>query len=69
MSYDSSESGNIDCTGRTNDKYDQRSPSRGVAQAVHKTPETARNWAWVHSTESYDWMDSHSPFNTQDLVH
>ncbi|RDJ97584.1 hypothetical protein [Paraburkholderia lacunae] len=25
------------------------------------------NWAWAHRTESYDWMDSHSPFTAADL--
>jgi hypothetical protein len=28
-----------------------------------------RNWAWAHNTESYDWMDSHSPSSTRDSFH
>ncbi|MEM5460518.1 hypothetical protein VSR69_37685 [Paraburkholderia phytofirmans] len=69
MNYDSSKSTNIGRAERTNDNYDGASPSEEVAQAVGKKSETARNWAWAHSNESYDWMDSHSLFNTRDSIH
>lgn len=69
MNYDSRNSRNISSAERTNDKYDEGSTSEEIAQAVGKTGGTSRNWAWAHSTESYDWMDSHSPFNTRDSIH
>jgi hypothetical protein len=69
MNYDSSNSRNIGHAERTNDKYDEGLPSEEVAQAVGKKRKTARNWAWAHSNESYDWMDSHSLFSTRDSIH
>jgi hypothetical protein len=69
MNYDSSNSRNIRCAECANDKYDESPPSEKVAQVVDKTRETARNWAWAHSNESYDWMDSHSILNTRDSIH
>ncbi len=27
----------------------------------------ARNWAWAHHTDSYDWMDWHSPSSTAEF--
>ncbi|MEI6000467.1 hypothetical protein H3V53_25705 [Paraburkholderia bengalensis] len=26
-----------------------------------------RNWAWAHASESYDWMDTHSPAPVTEL--
>ncbi|WP_429325575.1 hypothetical protein [Paraburkholderia sp. GAS348] len=52
-----------------NDKHDEGSPSEEAAQAVGKKREAARNWAWAHSSESYDWMDSHSLVSTWDSIH
>jgi hypothetical protein len=26
-----------------------------------------RNWAWAHFSDSYDWMDTHSPDVATDL--
>jgi hypothetical protein len=69
MNYDSSNSRNNGRAERTNDKYNEGSPSEEVAQAVGKKRETERNWAWAHSSESYDWMDSHSLFSTRDSIH
>ncbi|CAE6749363.1 hypothetical protein [Paraburkholderia haematera] len=69
MNYDGSNTINISFTERTNDKRNEGSPSEAVAPAVGKTRVTARNWAWAHSNESYDWMDSHSPSSTQESVH
>jgi hypothetical protein len=28
----------------------------------------SRNWAWAHISDTYDWMDSHSPSPTSDLL-
>jgi hypothetical protein len=28
----------------------------------------ARNWAWANSNGTYDWMDSHTPFPSPDLL-
>lgn len=27
----------------------------------------SRNWAWAHTSDSYDWMDSHSPLPSAEL--
>jgi hypothetical protein len=27
-----------------------------------------RNWAWAHTSDSYDWMDSHSPLPSAELL-
>ncbi|MGB8414761.1 hypothetical protein [Paraburkholderia sp.] len=69
MNYGSSKCGNIGCTCNTNDEHDERLPSEELVQVVHETHDATRNWAWAHNNDSYDWMDSHSPFNTQDSVH
>lgn len=68
MDYDSSCSRNTcdDCTYETRG---ERLISEEVSQPVHRTRGPARNWAWAHSHESYDWMDSHSPFGARDLSH
>jgi hypothetical protein len=29
----------------------------------------SRSWAWAHASESYDWMDSHSPSLAAGLSH
>ena len=60
MNYDSSNSRN---TGRDGGKPDPRAeiqPSGQASPAVHKAQKPARNWAWTHNNDSYDWMDSHS---------
>lgn len=69
MSYESSKSRNLAGANGTNDNYEGRSASEEVVQIVGKKRETARNWAWAHSNESYDWMDSHSLSNTRDSIH
>jgi len=28
----------------------------------------ARNWAWAHTGDAYDWMDSHSPLPSAELL-
>ncbi|MGF6779765.1 hypothetical protein P3T21_004994 [Paraburkholderia sp. GAS334] len=65
MNYDSSNSRNR----RPGDRHGERSPSEEGSRVVSRTRETTRNWAWAHSNESYDWMDSHSPFTAQDPFH
>ncbi|MBP0588697.1 hypothetical protein J8I87_02985 [Paraburkholderia sp. LEh10] len=27
-----------------------------------------RNWAWAHISDSYDWMDSHSPVAVTEIL-
>lgn len=62
MSYESPKFQDIDSARRAGDKCDAQSPSK----ATGRTREPGRNWAWAHSNESYDWMDSHSPFSASD---
>lgn len=69
MNDNSSNGRNIGCVGRTNDRYDESTSLTEIRQAVHETPRAATNWAWINSNQSYDWMDSHSPFTTQDTFH
>lgn len=69
MSYDLSNSRNLVRAGRAGDRNDERSPGEEDSQAVYRTRETAASWAWARSNESYDWMDSHSPFDTHDPFH
>ncbi|MGA7781866.1 MAG: hypothetical protein WCA85_29720 [Paraburkholderia sp.] len=67
--YDkSSNSRDVDRVEQTSDKYDESTALVEVTETAHNSRESARNWAWTHSTESYDWMDSHSPF-THDTFH
>jgi hypothetical protein len=68
MNDKSSNSRNTDRVEQTSDRYDESTALIEVTETVHTTRETATNWAWTHSNESYDWMDSHSPF-TQDTFH
>jgi len=69
MNHNSSNSRN---TGRNGAEKDMRldiQPVGQVTPALHQTQKPARNWAWLHNTETYDWMDSHSPFSTRDSFH
>ena len=59
MFYDYTNSKNIgDRSGMNN--HDVGSASNHVVEVINPTP--ARNWAWAHHSDSYDWMDWHSPF-------
>ncbi|HEY1997730.1 hypothetical protein [Paraburkholderia sp.] len=69
MKDDSSNFGKTGRVDATGDKYDKGSVLEEGLQTVPQTRETVRNWAWTHSNESYDWMDSHSPFTSQDVFH
>lgn len=67
MKYESlSFHGNGD-KGRVSIEGDARWPSNRTSQAHDSKRAPAPNWAWAHSTDSYDWMDSHSPFPPSDL--
>lgn len=69
MNDKSSKSRNMGNAEQPSDRYDESTSLVEVTQTVHDTREAATNWAWTHSNESYDWMDSHSPFTTQDTFH
>ncbi|MGF6781905.1 hypothetical protein [Paraburkholderia sp. GAS334] len=60
MYYDHTNSQNIDHRSGTNDPRDVGSASNDVVEVINPTP--ARNWAWAHHSDLYDWMDWHSPF-------
>ena len=45
-----------------------------VSMALQEMPQAAtskhapsRNWAWAHVSDSYDWMNSHSPAPSAEL--
>ena len=44
----------------TSDRSKADSLSNHVVMADDLT--SPRNWAWTHRSDSYDWMDWHSPF-------
>jgi len=60
MYYDHANSQNINHRSGTNDRSDAASASNHVVEVITHTP--ARNWAWAHNRDVYDWMDSHGPF-------
>ena len=60
MYYDETNSQSIDHRSGTNDPSDLGSASNDVVEVINPTP--ARNWAWAHHSDLYDWMDCHSPF-------
>jgi hypothetical protein len=59
MYYDHTNSQNIDHRCGTNDRSDAGAASIPVVEVINPTP--ARNWAWAHHSDLYDWMDWHSP--------
>ena len=63
MKYDSSNSRN---TARDVSLPETRVE---IQPAVQTTEKPVRNWAWVHNTDSYDWMDSHSLSGSRDSFH
>jgi hypothetical protein len=69
MKYDSSNATNGGSNSRRPDTRAEIQPAVQSVPEVRKTPSSVRNWAWAHNTESYDWMDSHSLFSTQDPIH
>lgn len=60
MYYDHTISQKIDHRRSTNDRSDVGSMSNDVDEV--SDPGSARNWAWAHHSDLYDWMDWHSPF-------
>ncbi|WP_144157398.1 hypothetical protein [Paraburkholderia sp. BCC1885] len=69
MKYDSSNAANGGSNGSRPDVRAEIQPAVQSTPEVRKTPAPVRNWAWAHNTESYDWMDSHSPSSTRDSFH
>jgi hypothetical protein len=68
MKYDSSSFLNIEAQGGTSVRPVTSSASSESSQATDDKKASARNWAWAHHSEAYDWMDSHSPFSPADLA-
>jgi hypothetical protein len=64
MFYDHTNFQNIDHRRGKNDRSDVGSPSNHDVEVINPTP--ARNWAWAHHSDSYDWMDWHNPFPATD---
>jgi hypothetical protein len=61
MYYDHTNSQNIDHrSGGTDVQSDVGLASNHVVEMRNPTP--GMNWAWAHHSDSYDWMDLHSPF-------
>lgn len=70
MSYDFADFQETDLQSRPGDEVNTHSPSNTARQAAGRTNSKnarTRAWAWSQGTESYDWMDSHSPFPMSDL--
>ncbi len=64
MNYDSSIFRKSGVRSRVSDDGDALSQTNGISQKSSSAHAPARNWAWAHRTDSYDWMDSHCPFST-----
>ncbi|TDY23061.1 hypothetical protein B0G81_3391 [Paraburkholderia sp. BL6665CI2N2] len=60
MYYEHTNFQNTDAESGTNDPNKFDSVKNPVVEAT--SPNSARNWAWAHSGDAYDWMDWHSPF-------
>jgi hypothetical protein len=60
MLYDHTNFQNIEHRTSKNHRSDVGSASNHVVDVIN--PTLPRNWAWVHHSDSYDWMDWHSPF-------
>jgi hypothetical protein len=60
MYHDPADSQNTGMGRGTNDQSSFDAVSNHVIEAISLT--SARNWAWAHHSDSYDWMDWHSPF-------
>jgi hypothetical protein len=63
MAYESNsrKNGNSAAEGSTYETSEECVAVAEVSQSEPRTREPVRNWAWAHSQDSYDWMDSHSP--------
>ncbi len=60
MFYDQTKFRDIDHRSDTHDRTDEGSASNHAVEVINLPP--ARNWAWAHHGDPYDWMDGHSPF-------
>jgi hypothetical protein len=69
MAYESSATRSGAAEGPAYDTRTEQVTSEQASHAESNGREQARNWAWAHSHESYDWMDSHSPSTTLDSFH
>jgi hypothetical protein len=68
MNHESSINGKVGVRNGAHREADVVSSSHGVAQRFGSKRGVGRNWAWAHSTESYDWMDVHGPFVAAELL-
>jgi hypothetical protein len=68
MKYDSLNFLNSEAQGGASVRCGVSSASSEGSQTMEDKQAPARNWAWAHRSESYDWMDSHSPFSPADLA-
>jgi hypothetical protein len=62
MNHDSSIFRKRGVLSRASVDGDALSQTNGTSQKSSDTHAPARNWAWAHTTDSYDWMDRHGPF-------
>ncbi|BCG05473.1 hypothetical protein PPGU19_100410 (plasmid) [Paraburkholderia sp. PGU19] len=60
MKHDSNTSGNSGSGCRIHDSSGFDCASKSVRAATSAA--SSANWAWTQSSDSYDWMDWHSPF-------
>jgi hypothetical protein len=68
MKYGSSNYLDIEAQGGTSVRRGASSTSSEGSQTLDDKKAPDRNWAWAHQSESYDWMDAHSPFSPKDLA-
>jgi hypothetical protein len=68
MNHDSSINRKAGVRNGVHAEADAASPSHGVSQRFGSKRGAGRNWAWAHSTESYDWMDVHGPFVAAEML-
>jgi hypothetical protein len=60
MRYDTSNTRFADGQGGANEPRDTADVTRGSGEKPQSATVLARNWAWAHQTDSYDWMDTHT---------
>jgi hypothetical protein len=68
MKFDSLNYLNIEAQAGTSVRRGTTPASNEGSPTVDDKHATARNWAWAHQSESYDWMDAHSPVSPEDLA-
>ena len=65
MSFDAMKFENARDAGGSNDRRRAESASAERSKATGNVGTPARNWAWANH-DSYDWMDTHTPFSRGD---